>query len=451
MATASALRSRDPISILCSQAANQVDAERQSPDMTSSLPKWFINGRKGWRHVIQNFTPAWFAVTMGTGIVSIILHTFSTLYPHHEGALYTLSNVFFAMNCFLFLVMFLISVLRYTLYPATWKLMIHHPVQSLFLGTFPMGFATIVNMYALVCVPAWGGASHDICWAMWWIDVVVSLACCMGLPWQMMTKHKNAHETMTAAWLLPIVSTIVASASGAVVASILPDPEHALWTIVVSYVLWGTGVPLALVILTMYFHRLAVHKLPPKEVIVSVFLPLGPLGQGGFGIMGLGAQAMRVFPQTKTLPGAEMAGQILYVLGWGVAVVLWGFGIVWLFFAIASISRSKFPFNMGWWGFTFPIGVFTMSTLSIGDELPSKFFKILGTIFGICVILLWLLVGSGTVKNIVRGNLFVAPCLQEMERECRKADKRPKRQPRQTRQELQELQGQQEKQETQDK
>jgi tellurite resistance protein TehA-like permease len=92
-------------------------------------------------------------------------------------------------------------------------------------------------------------------------------------------------QSMTAVWLLPVVSTIVAAASGGIVAEILPNPQDALWTRITSYILWGTGVPLAMVILVMYFHRLTVHLLPPREVIVSVSLPLGPLGQGGFAIM----------------------------------------------------------------------------------------------------------------------------------------------------------------------
>jgi tellurite resistance protein TehA-like permease len=229
-----------------------------------------------------------------------------------------------------------------------------------------------------------------------------------------MTIHQTRHETMTAAWLLPIVAPIVASASGSVVAAVLPDPHHALITIVTSYVLWGIGVPLALVVLTMYFHRLAIHKLPPQEVIVSVFLPIGMMGQGGFGILQLGVQAASVFPRTGTLH--ELSGEILYALGWGVAVLLWGFGLVWLFFAVASISRSRFPFNMGWWGFTFPVGVFTMSTISIGQEMESGFFKILGTVFAVCVMLLWAVVAAGTVKNLVVGKLVEAPCLREMER-----------------------------------
>jgi tellurite resistance protein TehA-like permease len=193
--------------------------------------------------------------------------------------------------------------------------------------------------------------------------------------------HKNQLSTMTAAWLLPIVATIVASASGSIVASVLPNPQHALWTIIISYILWGTGVPLAMAVLVIYFQRLTLHALPPREVIVSVFLPLGPLGQGGFAIMNLGSVAVRVFAKTGTLQSATTnSAGILYVLGWLLATIMWGFGLVWLFFAAASITRSRFPFNMGWWGFTFPLGVFTTSTTQMAKELPSTFFKVLGTV-----------------------------------------------------------------------
>lgn len=193
--------------------------------------------------------------------------------------------------------------------------------------------------------------------------------------------HTNQLSTMTAAWLLPIVAPIVASASGSIVASVLPNPQHALWTIIISYILWGTGVPLAMAVLVIYFQRLTLHALPPREVIVSVFLPLGPLGQGGFAIMNLGSVALRVFAETRTLQSSTTnSAEVLYMLGWLVATIMWGFGLVWLFFAAASITRSKFPFNMGWWGFTFPLGVFTTSTTQMAKELPSTFFKVLGTV-----------------------------------------------------------------------
>jgi tellurite resistance protein TehA-like permease len=122
---------------------------------------------------------------MGTGIIAVLLHALSDLYPSHHSILETLSIVFFILNILLFSIILLVSILRYTLYPATWTLMLRHPVQSLFLGTLPMGFATIVNMFVAICVPAWGGSTPYFAWGMWWVDVFVSVACCLGLPFQM--------------------------------------------------------------------------------------------------------------------------------------------------------------------------------------------------------------------------------------------------------------------------
>ena len=291
--------------------------------------------------------------------------------------------------------------------------MINHPVQSLFTGTFPMGLATIVNMVVFVAVPAFGPWAITLAWTLWWIDVAFSVMTCFYLPFVIMSKHGNNLQKMTAVWLLPVVSTIVASASGGIVAEVLPDPQHALWTLLTSYVLWGTGFPLAMVLLVMYFHRLAIHNLPPQEVIVSVFLPLGPLGQGSFAIMQLGKVARDVFPKTETLD--PTAGTSFYNLGHAVALVIWGYGLIWMFFALASISRSKFPFNMGWWGFTFPLGVYAVSTTTLAKDLPSSFFKVLGTIFSLCVVLLWLVVAIKTSIQAAKSDIFFAPCVQKYE------------------------------------
>ena len=170
--------------------------------------------------------------------------------------------------------------------------------------------------------------------------MAISMATCMWLPFVIMHMHHNELQKMTAVWLLPIVSTVVAAASGGIVAEVLPSSQHQVWTILTSYVLWGTGFPLAMVVLVMYFHRLTIYKLPPREVIVSVFLPMGPLGQGSFGILQLGKVCSEVFPKTGNF-GPE-SGKVIYSFSIVVALVIWGYGLVWLFFAIASIPQQVF-------------------------------------------------------------------------------------------------------------
>lgn len=75
------------------------------------------------------------------------------------------------------------------------------------------------------------------------------------------------------------------------------------------------------------------------------------------------------------------AGDVFYDVGFLMGLLLWSFGCLWLFFATSAIIRSrKFPFNLGWWAFTFPLGVFTTCTTQLGREMPSKFFRVLGTV-----------------------------------------------------------------------
>lgn len=370
---------------------------------------------RGWRRVVRNFSPSWFSTTMGTGIVSLLLITI----PFQADWLYWLSVAFFILNTILFTAAFVISLLRYTLYPAIWHVMIRDPTNSLFLGTVPMGFATLIESWYFLCCPYWGQWSVIVGWAAWMIDAVVAFGVTVSLMFLLISEsHQNQLDSITAAQLLPIAATIVAAGAGAEVAELLARIGHldsALGTLVTSYVMWGMATPFAMAVLVMYYQRLALHKLPPREIIVSSFLPLGPLGMGGYTIFYAGKVARELLPQVELLSQVPLAGDMLYVMGLLTALVMWGFGIVWLVFALATIwSARPFPFNMGWWGFTFPLGVFAISTITFGVEMPSFFFKVLGTIFSIAVILLWCVVAGGTARGAWSGKLFYAPCLKNL-------------------------------------
>jgi tellurite resistance protein TehA-like permease len=57
-------------------------------------------------------------------------------------------------------------------------------------------------------------------------------------------------------------------------------------------------------------------------------------------------------PQVETHPD-----DIFYVVGVLLGLALWGFAMVWFVVAIMMmVASGGFPFNMGWWGFIFPVG-----------------------------------------------------------------------------------------------
>ena len=44
------------------------------------------------------------------------------------------------------------------------------------------------------------------------------------------------------------------------------------------------------------------------------------------------------------------------------------------------MASTRLRFNMGFWGFTFPLGVFTSGTVALSNAIPSAFFAYLSLV-----------------------------------------------------------------------
>ncbi|MNW04429.1 C4-dicarboxylate transporter/malic acid transport protein [compost metagenome] len=73
--------------------------------------------------------------------------------------------------------------------------------------------------------------------------------------------------------------------------------------------------------------------------------------------------------------------------------------------------REGIPFNLGWWGFTFPLGVYSLATLKLASTLNLSFFSIFGSVLVIALAVMWLIVSRRTLQGAWRGELFVSPCI----------------------------------------
>lgn len=168
---------------------------------------------------------------------------------------------------------------------------------------------------------------------------------------------------MTAVWLLPVVTLIVISSSGGVVANALAahSPHYALITLTVSLVLVSIGVGLAWMILTMYLLRLIVYGVPTNTEVLSVFMPLGPMGQGGYCILLLGQGFREVLPLTygnSHVLHQENVADIVAVLSLTAALGLWSLATMWMIYAVLAVievlQKTRFPFTQTFWGLIFP-------------------------------------------------------------------------------------------------
>jgi C4-dicarboxylate transporter/malic acid transport protein len=363
------------------------------------------------REIVRQFTPNWFAMTMGTGIVFLILLAL----PFQLRGQHELATALWVFDCALFAAFSALFVARLIRFPETVRPMLDHPVQSMFLGCIPMGMIPIVNGLSVFGVELFGPGALSAAHALWWVDAALAVSIACMVPYRMFTSQQHSAEQITAVWLLPIVGPEVTASSAGVLAPHLPH-DAAQLLVGMGYVLWAISVPLAFSILTIVFFRLALHKLPHRDMAASSWLTLGPIGTGSLGLLLLGQAAPRAFDATQLAHAATAARDFGLIGG----LLLWGAGVWWLLMAVVltvRYQREGMAFNMGWWGFTFPIGVYTAATFTLFRITQFSLFAVVGTVLAVALFGFWLTVVSKTLKGMWHGNLFHAPCLQQKNKE----------------------------------
>ena len=360
------------------------------------------------REVVRQFTPNWFAATMGTGILATALAQFPAPIPGLRGV----GEGLWLFNIALFAVFTILYAARWIFFFEDASQVFGHSVMSMFFGCIPMGLATIVNGFLAFGVAQFGQAAVEIAQALWWLDAALALTCGIAIPFMMFTRQDHALDQMTAVWLLPVVAAEVAAASGGVLAPHLADARQQLAVLIASYALWACSVPLAMSILVILVLRMAIHKLPPATMAASSWLALGPIGTGALGLLLLGGAAPAIFAANGLAGDGATARGVGLVGG----LLLWGYGVWWAVMAAlitVRYLRQGLPFNLGWWGYTFPIGVYAVCTLKLATVLPLAAFAVLGGGLVIALALMWLVVGARTLRGVWRGELFVPAGLRQ--------------------------------------
>jgi C4-dicarboxylate transporter/malic acid transport protein len=353
--------------------------------------------------VVGGFTPNWFAVTMGTGILALALAQFPQV-PW----LRPVGEALWLANSLLYFMFAVVLAARFVFDFGGACRLIHHPVMSMFFGCVPMGLATVVNGILLFGVPRFGADAVASAEVLWWLDVALAVVAGLAVPFSMFTRQDHGIERMTAIWLLPLVACGVAAVSGALLVNHVEGAASQMTILMTSMILWSCAVPIALSLLVVLFLRMVLHKLPEAGMAASSWLAIGPIGTGALALMLFSDVAPPVLAANGLGSAAAAFGGAALLGG----VLLWAYGLWWL--AIATLVtlryfRSHVPFNLGWWGYTFPLGVYAVATLTLAEKLPFAPFYWFGATLVGCLAAIWALVASRTLAGLWRGRDSAMP------------------------------------------
>ena len=177
----------------------------------------------------------------------------------------------------------------------------------------------------------------------------------------------------------------------------------------------GIGLTFVMMMICCYFIRLVTAGPPDAGLILSAFIVLGPLGQGGFSLLVNGQNMSELLPVhiVTDFPQSQLAGQMIFSGCFIGSYILWSMGFAWIILACISIThvvwRNKVPFSMTYWGIIFPNGTFALLSVELAKVLDSGFFRAFGAAWSIIVFSLWLCVFIRSIPSFIDGSMFKAP------------------------------------------
>ena len=170
---------------------------------------------------------------------------------------------------------------------------------------------------------------------------------------------------MSALWLLPVITLVVASSGGGELAQALTThtTTGALTTLASAACTLSVGLGLASAILVVYTCRLVLYGFPAGSAgVLSACVPLGPMGQAGVAALLLGEGARALIPVSGShspFLSNSHAGESVYAISVCVALALWALATMWIGYAVLGVQYNVRrmgapPFQLAYWGLIFP-------------------------------------------------------------------------------------------------
>lgn len=358
---------------------------------------------------------------MGTGGIGSLFHDYP--YGGNSRIMNGFSLAFFFINLLLFLVFLSISICSAVMYPYNLAKLFNHPIYSLYVSCFPMGAVTVITVALTTVHEYWGFGGVPflyVLWGFWWLDGILSFLCTFGLVFLMVTRHRHTLSSFSPLWFLPVVTLIVCSSTGQLIAARLlrTSIPYALLTMGVSVAMLFIGLSLALMLMSIYICRIIIEGFPNIDLIISSFIPLGPCGQGAYSFLIAGQNFQNALPWGGNLLSMSSTGQMLNVVCLAAAFLIWCIGIWWLVMALVAIAHAhlkgnRIPFKLTFWGLVFPNAVQAIGTIQLSMVLDAQFFRVLGAVYGAAVIALWFALAIPTLKQVFDGRIFQTSFLEE--------------------------------------
>ncbi len=332
---------------------------------------------------MKQLPPAYFALVMATGIISIAALDFD---------LGRLALALFAISASAYTVLVILTIVRAFRYPNLFfGDMIDHRAGPGFF-TAVAASSVLGSQFLLI---AGNLAIASILLAVT-IVLWIALTYTIFTAFTVKQQKPPLEQGLTGAWLIAVVATQSVAVLAALVSRETPQP-HRLELNFVAMSMWLWGGMLYIWIISLIFYRYSFFAFSPVDLTPPYWINMGAMAISTL------AGALLV----QNAPDAHFLASLLPFLK-GFTVFYWATGTWWIpMLVILGLWRYVFQrvplrYDPLYWGAVFPLGMFSVATHQMAQSLELPFLAPVPWLVFLVALAAWALAFVGMLRTLVR-------------------------------------------------
>jgi tellurite resistance protein TehA-like permease len=343
------------------------------------------------RQGVRTLNPAYFAMVMATGIVSI---------SNFQQGMVVLAKTLVWVNVAAFAVLWLTSAMRACWYPRDMFDDLTDHQRGVGYFTAAAG-ACVLATQLIVVLSAYGPAE-----ALWWAGAALWAGLSYAIFSLLTVKETKPSlaDGINGGWLVAVVAMQSVANAGVL---LLPRfPEHRQTVLFCCLALWLAGGMLYVWMISIIFYRYTFFKFSPADLMPPYWINMGAMAISALtGATLIGHASEWAFLE-RLLPS-------LY----GFTLLFWATATWWIPMLVIlgvwrhAYKRLKIAYDPLYWGAVFPIGMYATCTFRLAQVTGVEGLAPLSGVFNAAALAAWMATLAGLARSLWR-TLLATPVPQ---------------------------------------